>query len=396
MTNGLWVDVPIFHSRYQPMNATVEAARALHASGVIDSVDVHDQLMFFGPPSLWNAETSPLAAQRPDLDSWADPYQVLAYIAAAVPGVGLCTTSDAVRRGPAEFMQSLLTLADISGGKCMVQMGAGEIKQCKPYGHKRSEGLKRLEDTMAIYRKFLDADTPIDYDGNIWKLQQAWIGGARNNRPQLWALGDGPKLRDIATSYADGFCSVTPFGITTPESAATTITEMKQQLEDKGRDPEEFGFGLWCAMLLHEDDAIGRALNNPYLKWMTAVLGRMNQAAWADEGLPSPMGDKWHYALHLLPLGFSQAEIEGILSRTTAEHFRRSWFAGTPSDVADKIRPYIEAGVNYVQLLDLMPLALDPEEAPQSRARAIELAQMLKTDPTVVGRAETSAPAAAT
>ncbi len=388
----LWVDVPIFHSRYQPLSATAEVARMLYDSGAVDSVAIHDQMVFFGPPSLWTADTAPLAAVLPDLDSWADPYQALAYIGARVPGLGLCTTSDAVRRGPAEFMQSLLTLADVSGGKCIVQMGAGEIKQCKPYGHKRSEGLKRLEDMMGIYRKFLDSETPIDYDGNIWKLRNAWIGGARANRPQLWALGDGPKLRDIATSYADGFCSVTPFGIPRPELAAKAITEMKQQLEDKGRDPEKFGFGVWCPTLLHEDhDVIRRGLEVPYLKWMSAVLGRMNQAAWADEGLPSPMGDKWHYALHLLPLEFTQAEIDDVLNRTTPEHCWRSWLTGSPQEVAATIQPYLEAGVNYVQLVDVMPMALEPEEAPQSLGRTIELAQRLKASASANVLAETAA-----
>ena len=36
-------------------------------------------------------------------------------------------------------------------------------------------------------------------------MQNASLGGARQFPPEIWGLGGGPKLVDIATSYADRF-----------------------------------------------------------------------------------------------------------------------------------------------------------------------------------------------
>jgi phthiodiolone/phenolphthiodiolone dimycocerosates ketoreductase len=66
----------------------------------------------------------------------------------------------------------------------------------------------------------MKTDGPIDFDGNFSKLDIAWIGGARKNKPSMWALGGGPKLIDIACAKADGFTTVVPFARPTPEGAA--------------------------------------------------------------------------------------------------------------------------------------------------------------------------------
>jgi phthiodiolone/phenolphthiodiolone dimycocerosates ketoreductase len=119
MAKEVHVNLPIVYSRHLPIAAAIDTARAIQASRVVDSLTVWDQMTFFAPPALWRPDNSPLAAVMPDIDSFPDPYVVLAQLATAVPGFGLVTTSDAVRRGPAEFTQTLMTLAHVSGGPTM-------------------------------------------------------------------------------------------------------------------------------------------------------------------------------------------------------------------------------------------------------------------------------------
>jgi phthiodiolone/phenolphthiodiolone dimycocerosates ketoreductase len=380
MSRSVHVNVPIVYSRHLPIAAAIDTARAIAASGVVDSLTVWDQMTFFAPPALWRPDNSPLAEVMPDIDSFPDPYIVLAQIATAVPGFGLVTTSDAVRRGPAEFTQTLMTLADVSGGPTMVQMGAGELKQCKPFGHKRSQGTKRLEDTFRIFRKFMDDVTPINHEGNHWNLQQAWLGGARpTTRPQLWALGGGPRLIDAATRYGDGFCTAAPFVWTSPDQAAEQIAEMKQRLAALGRDPETFGFGLWWICLINDDPAaIDAAMRNDYIRWISATMGRFHSPAWRAEGIEPPMGESWHYATDMLPLTYSEADTDDVLARATPDIVRKAWHHGSPGEMAGAIAPYVDAGVNFVQIVDFFPLTRPAQEAPEGLQRAFELAARIK------------------
>ena len=124
-------------------------------------------------------------------------------------------------------------------------IGAGEAKQVTPYGWKRSEGLARLEDQLKGFNALWASTEPVDLQGNHWTFKQAWLGQSRTHRPSIWALGGGPKLFDLATTYADGISAIVPCVAPTPESWAQTVSTMKAELERKGRDPEQFEFGIW-------------------------------------------------------------------------------------------------------------------------------------------------------
>ena len=117
-------------------------------------------------------------------------------------------------------------------------IGGGELKQCKPFGWKRAEGLARMEDLFKINKLMAESDGPFDFQGHHWKFDKAWMGNARPHRPKLWALGGGPKLMELATQYADGFATMAPFVWNTPEYCAESIHEMKKQIVAHGRDPE--------------------------------------------------------------------------------------------------------------------------------------------------------------
>jgi phthiodiolone/phenolphthiodiolone dimycocerosates ketoreductase len=154
---------------------------------------------------------------------------------------------------------------------------------------------------------------------------------------------------------------------------------MKKMLEAAGRDPEAFGFGMWLICLMHDDDSvIDAVMANDYIRWISGTMGRFNPAAWRDEGVEPPMGDSWHYAVHMLPLSYSEQETADVLARATPEVVRRSWHRGSPQQLAEAVSPYIDAGVNFVQIVDFVPIARPADEAPDGLRRAIELAGLIK------------------
>ncbi|WP_236977239.1 MULTISPECIES: LLM class flavin-dependent oxidoreductase [Mycobacterium] len=371
--------MPIVADRHLPASAFGAAAAAIAASGVVDDIQVWDQLTSWFPQSLWTADRSPLAALMADCDSFPDAFVMAAYGAAAAPGTGLVLSSDSVRRGPGELMQSLLTLANVYEGNAIFQIGAGELKQTQPFGHKRSQGIKRLEDLYEVFHRLWQTDGPISYDGHYAKIDTAWLGKAKNHRPQIWGMGGGPRIIDLATTHADGFVTMAPMVWNSAEEVADNIASMKRTLAEKGRDPEAFGFGIWSPLLIHEDaNVIDRALDNDLMRWVTAIIGRINQGDWAGIGLEPPMPPDWHYAMKLLPLKVGEAEAMEIVGRTTRKHSEQTWLYGTPDQVARQLQPYVEAGVNLVCLLDILPFVLEVEDAMGAIARPIEVSGLLK------------------
>lgn len=382
MTRQVETAITLDISRHLPLRSFVERAQALAATGVVDQVHVWDQLTSWWPREMWTIEHTPLAAIAPDIDSFPDALAMAAVGAATTPGIGMSVSTDAIRRGPAELVQTMLTIANLSDGRApILQLGAGELKQMKPFGWKRSEGLKRFEDHFRYMQAFWDTDGPVTLEGNHWSFDHAWIGGAKGTRPRVWGLGGGPKLLDITTTYADGFCTIAPSVWTTPEHAAEEIAALKQTLESKGRDPDAFDFAIWPLLVLHDEGdeaAVEAALANPLVRWLVAVFGRINQADWRKEGLEPPMPDDWHYAMKLLPIRWSADEVAKVIKDIPVEVVQKSFIIGTPQEVGEKLRAYVEAGVTWVMSLDIMPFVLRPDELEGAMRRAIEVCEILK------------------
>lgn len=365
--------VLMWGDRHVPAAAVLDACKALEAHPAVDTVLFADQLVNMLPKQLWTRENTPLAALMSDADSHSDAFTLAAWIWASVPTLNLHLTSDSVRRSPSEFVQAMLTFAHITEGRATFQVGGGEVKQLKPFGHPLNQGMSRMKDLFEIYTRFLDSDEPIDYGGKRWTYEQAFLGAAKEHRPELWALGAGPLLIDYATTYADGLGVVVPMAWRSPEVAAEQIASIRRQVEEKGRDPEHFRIGIWASTLMHEEPAyIESVLANPIIKFLTGCYGRIETKMWKDEGLSIPLPDGWTYYKDFLPHAMDDGLIEDVVAAVTDEHHYKSWFIGTPQQAAALTQPYIDAGADWVMPLDYAPIVGDLAEGAESLRRTIE------------------------
>jgi phthiodiolone/phenolphthiodiolone dimycocerosates ketoreductase len=380
-TQNLEVAIPVLADRHFPISAALDVARAVRASGTIDYIQGWDHKAGWSPPSLWTAENAPLHAIRPDSDSLPDQFAMLSAMAVAAPGIGTTISTDSIRKGPAELMQTMLTMANITEGKAQFHIGAGEIAQCNPYGWKRSEGMRRLEDTLRIAKLFWEEDEPFSFDGHFWKMDRATLGSARRYKPQIWGIGGGPKMIDLTTSYAEGFGTMAPWVAYSPERWHELVTGIKQSLERKGRDPEDFAFGVYASMLLHEDPAvIQAALENPLVQWMTACLGRFKMADWQIEGIEPPLPLDWHYSRKLLAHHLAPDDVQTILGKVTPQMSKAAWFTGGPAEVAGDLQGYVDAGATWISMCDILPMVLPVEQAPVALTRSFDLAGRLRAN----------------
>ncbi|TPG32446.1 LLM class flavin-dependent oxidoreductase [Mycolicibacterium hodleri] len=379
MSNSVEVGINHWPSRFLPPQAAAEIAMQIEATGVVDWFQTWDQLVSFLPRALWRPDVTPMAQFSSDCDSYYNAGMAAVLAANATTKLNITTTLDSVRVGPAELLQQALTLAATTPAKVAYQVAAGELKQCKPFGWKRSQGLSRMEDIFAILRKMLASDDLISHEGKYWTYTDAWIGGHFPKVPEFWALGGGPQLIETSTTYADGFISMVPSAFATPELWAAQVAQVHQRLVDKDRDPEKFTCGFWPFVLAYDsDDQRDRLLANPITKWMTAVFGRLHHGAWEAEGVELIFPADWHYAMRLLPHQLSQAEVDNIVAAVTPKMIEKSWIMGTPEEIAAQLQPWVDAGANYIAPSDLAPSILEPDEQPDAFRRMVDVCAHLK------------------
>ncbi|HKY89645.1 MAG TPA: LLM class flavin-dependent oxidoreductase [Nevskiaceae bacterium] len=370
---ALWAD------RHLPISFFAEQAKTLAACDAVDGVLIADQLVNFIPKQLWKPEYTPIAGLLKDPDSHSDAFALGAYLAAVAPRLDIALSTDSVRRGASEVIQYLHTLANMTQGRVCLQIGGGEVKQTKPYGYNRAQGVNRLGDFLKVYRAMLEArGEPIDYEGRYWKFEKATLGAAMK-RAEIWGLGGGPKLLDHVTTYGDGIGISCPPVYGTPAEYAKGRAEILRMVEEKGRDPSTFRFGIWFAVMMSDDaQQLAGLLENPLTKWLAGVMGRILPEDWKGVGLEPPVPPDWNYFQHFLPYETPDAFVEHVVAHTTPEHARKGWMVGSPRQVADQIQGFIDVGADWVCPMDYLPLLLPPEEAGPAFERSLELCRLIR------------------
>jgi phthiodiolone/phenolphthiodiolone dimycocerosates ketoreductase len=80
----------------------------------------------------------------------------------------------------------------------------------------------------------------------------------------------------------------------------------------------------------------------------------------------------------MLPHQMSRAEVDDVVARVTPKMIEKSWLMGTPEEVAAQLRPWIDAGADYIAPSDLAPSIMEPEEQPDVFQTMIELCAQLR------------------
>lgn len=367
--------------RVQPPGAVVPYAQMLEESGVVDYLWQWDVIAGWVPPHMWTPEQIPAAATLPDCYSWYDMRIQMGMAAAACDRLGLLGVMPTLRHGPAELMQSMMTLADATNGRAMFAMGVGEAYNSVAFGYKRSEGLARYEDHLRLYQQLWEHNEPFDFEGNIYRFSDASIGCVKGHKPKIYALGAGPRFLDLAARYADGWMTAVPFGFAHPELFAEKVAEVRRLVEQYGRDPDQFGIAIQAFPFLQEDpDRRRSTYANQAMKLFVATIGRFEQSNWALEGMEAAYPNNWNYSVHWVPTRVSREELDAVLAKVSPEMVEKCWtLAGSPKEVAGQLQGFVDAGATLVASFDYVsPFVLGADEAMESIGRTIEVCGLLK------------------
>jgi phthiodiolone/phenolphthiodiolone dimycocerosates ketoreductase len=111
--------------------------------------------------------------------------------------------------------------------------------------------------------------------------------------------------------------------------------------------------------LIHPDPkVIDRLRDQVHVRWMSQmVLPSSN--VYKDQNLgPHPMGDDWSYAAKMdRHYAMTKEEVLDICARTPREAADYVFFCGSPEEVADMLKPYLDQGATDLLVMNVAPIA---------------------------------------
>jgi F420-dependent oxidoreductase-like protein len=147
---------------------------------------------------------------------------------------------------------------DLSGGRLVLGVGAGwQVREHRNFGFdllEVGERLDRFEEGLQVISGLLRSDTPVSYQGEYYRLQDAILlpRPQRKGGPRLLIGGNGPKRTlPLAARFAEEWNGVS----LPPARYAEMNSYLNELLEKEGRDPQSVRRSMMTNVLFGRDDA---------------------------------------------------------------------------------------------------------------------------------------------
>jgi phthiodiolone/phenolphthiodiolone dimycocerosates ketoreductase len=196
-----------------------------------------------------------------------DPWTTMGAIGARTSKIEMCcAVSDFQRIHPAKLAHMVATLFDLSNGRTMLGIGAGEAMNIVPFGigfARPKQRAEQLGEAVQVAKLLWNSNrqNPVSFEGKHFRLDRAWLDvatGDRKPRVIVGALG-GKNALGVAGRFGDGWVS----WLNSPETFRKKLEIANSAASQAGRkDQSEFRACVWIYTVLTSDESeIRKAMN---------------------------------------------------------------------------------------------------------------------------------------
>lgn len=337
-----------------PIDLTLGQAVAAEADG-FDSIWYPDHLMGWFPKSLWTPENSSIATILPSPHLYLDPIAVMAVVGRSTQKILIGTgVTDPIRRPPAELARTFVTLSQMTAGRAILGIGAGERENVVPYGLDYRYQVSRLEESLYVIRLLWESTGPVSFQGRFFKLDRAVLDlkGFDGLNPPIWVGAHGPRMLEITGQYGDGWYPSYPM---TPVEYASKLKTIRKAATDAGRDPAAITAGYQMYVVLAPDHETSHAIMSSPLAAGMALVAPSRQ--WEKAGFRHPFGSGFEGLRDYVPEWYTPQEIKEAVAQFDIAVVHDDIVHGSVDEVVKAIEPLIDAGLQHVTLSNLAPIA---------------------------------------
>jgi len=271
MTRPLRIGVQLPEvERHVPWTEYVQIARAAEEVG-LDSIWMGDHYLYRGDG-------------RPERGPW-EAWTMLSALATITERVRLGPlVASLAFHNPAILAKKAATLAEISGGRFDLGVGAGWNRtEFDAFGIPFDHRASRFEEAFEIVRRLLDGET-VTYEGRFHSVSDAVILPPPH-RPRLVTGTEGDRLLRATLPHVDGWNTWFDDIGNSPEGFATRNEHISRLAEEVGRDPAEIDRSA-CVLVSVDPSVNERPADPAYpavaLAGLDGHLRQMSEAG-ADE-----------------------------------------------------------------------------------------------------------------
>lgn len=244
-------------------------------------------------------------------------------------------------RHPAINMNAIATLDEISGGRAIMNLGAGD-RPVTEVGYQPAK-MKVIREMVEVCRRLLKEEK-VDFVGEAWSLHQATLHFKIRSDISVYLTATGPKMLQMAGEIADGVIFMPG---TYPECVKFALQNLEIGAKKAGRTLADLDVA-WCGIGSLDAD---RKTAIEESRWIGAWFPQTSPQYAEIAGVPAELSERIRAAY----TGSHFHEAKAAAALVTEEMIERLALAGSPADFRDRIRAIVDLGVNHIEWLTINP-----------------------------------------
>jgi len=166
---------------------------------------------------------------------WPELYTTLAVIGASTKKILIgSAVTDTLRRHPSAISQTCATISQLTSGRFVLGLGAGEAMNLIPFGLDTNRAYSRLEEGVEVLRTLMASgyDKRANFQGRFYSLKNAFIQIQPNYSVPIYFGAFSPKMLKLVAKVGVGWL---PWSHT-PQSYRVTLSQIEDSIKKGCRE----------------------------------------------------------------------------------------------------------------------------------------------------------------
>jgi 5,10-methylenetetrahydromethanopterin reductase len=234
---------------------------------------------------------------------------------------------------PCWTASAIATIDEISGGRSILGIGAGDKITLESIGIPWTKPLTSVREAVEIIRSLLDGET-VKYEGKIFKIKGARLNFKVKRRIPIYIGAQAPKMLRLSGYMGDGVL----INASHPVDFEYASKHIKEGLEERTEKPDFFDIVAYTAMSIDND--ISKAIEA--VKIVVAFI----------VGGSSPMILQRHdideNKAEIIRNTIAKGDFGGAMQLVDDNMIEAFSVVGTPKDIINKVEELRKMGVTQV------------------------------------------------
>ena len=105
---------------------------------------------------------------------------------------------------PVQTASTLMSLDNLSGGRAILGIGAGDKITLNLLGIERRKPLTAVKESTQIFRTIFDTGKMKDFEGKVFSVEKAKVAFEKTGEIPIYIGAQGPKMLQLAGSMGQG------------------------------------------------------------------------------------------------------------------------------------------------------------------------------------------------